>query len=72
MKALVFTDYGVVDVMDVPDVTTVEGEVVVNVVRTGICGSELHGIASPIFGAASLTNDPGNLLIGQGWSGSSR
>ena len=49
MKALVFTDYGVVQVKDVPEVTPDGGEIVVDVVRAGICGSELHGIASPGF-----------------------
>jgi threonine dehydrogenase-like Zn-dependent dehydrogenase len=49
MKALVFTDYGVVEVKDVPDVTPGDGEVVIEVVRAGICGSELHGISNPSF-----------------------
>lgn len=49
MKAMVFTDYGVVEIKEVPDVTPAVGEVVVDVVRSGICGSDLHGISSPGF-----------------------
>jgi 2-desacetyl-2-hydroxyethyl bacteriochlorophyllide A dehydrogenase len=50
MKALVFTDLGVVQVREVPEVVAVsENDVVVDVERTGICGSELHGISSPGF-----------------------
>jgi threonine dehydrogenase-like Zn-dependent dehydrogenase len=49
MKALVFTDLGVVKIQEVPDVVAGEGEVVVDVDRAGICGSELHGISTPGF-----------------------
>jgi threonine dehydrogenase-like Zn-dependent dehydrogenase len=49
MKALVFTDLGVVKIQDVPDVVAGEGEAVITVDRAGICGSELHGISTPGF-----------------------
>jgi threonine dehydrogenase-like Zn-dependent dehydrogenase len=49
MKALVFTDLGVVKIQDVPDVVAGEGEAVIVVDRAGICGSELHGISTPGF-----------------------
>jgi threonine dehydrogenase-like Zn-dependent dehydrogenase len=49
MKALVFTDLGVVKIQEVPDVVAGEGEVVIDVDRAGICGSELHGISTPGF-----------------------
>ena len=49
MQALVFTDLGVVEVLDVPDAVALEGEVLVTVERAGICGSELHGIQTPGF-----------------------
>jgi threonine dehydrogenase-like Zn-dependent dehydrogenase len=47
MKALVFTDLGVVKIQEVPDVVAGEGDVIVIVDRAGICGSELHGISTP-------------------------
>jgi len=49
MKALVFTGPGVVEVRDVDDARAQQGEVIVHVERAGICGSELHGIATPGF-----------------------
>ncbi|MGA7836307.1 MAG: alcohol dehydrogenase catalytic domain-containing protein [Acidimicrobiales bacterium] len=49
MKALVFTDLGVVEVKDVDEAVTSEGEAIVHVARAGICGSELHGIKHPSF-----------------------
>ena len=49
MKALVFTEPGRVEILEVPEPAPSEDEVVVAVERTGICGSELHGIASPGF-----------------------
>lgn len=49
MKAMVFTGLGVVEVKDVPDVVTRDGDVVIEVDRAGICGSELHGIQTPSF-----------------------
>ena len=49
MKALVFTGPGVVEVLEVDDVLAKPNEVIVHVERTGICGSELHGIATPGF-----------------------
>jgi threonine dehydrogenase-like Zn-dependent dehydrogenase len=49
MKALVFTDLGKVEVLDVPEVVAQDGDVVVEVERAGICGSELHGISTPGF-----------------------
>ncbi len=44
MRALVFTDVNVVQVLDVPDVEATSNELVIHVERSGICGSELHGI----------------------------
>ena len=49
MKALVFTGPGVVEVLDVDDSRSLPTEVTVHVARAGICGSELHGIATPGF-----------------------
>ena len=49
MKALVFTGPNVVEVLDVGDIVAGEGEVVIHVERAGICGSEVHGIATPGF-----------------------
>ena len=49
MKALVFTDLSVVEVLDVPDAEPGTNEVVIDVARAGICGSELHGISTPGF-----------------------
>ncbi|HEY5120724.1 MAG TPA: alcohol dehydrogenase catalytic domain-containing protein [Acidimicrobiales bacterium] len=46
---MVFTGLGVVEVKDVPDVVTRDGDVVIEVDRAGICGSELHGIQTPSF-----------------------
>jgi threonine dehydrogenase-like Zn-dependent dehydrogenase len=39
----------VVEVLDMPAAIAGEGEVLVDVDRAGICGSELHGIATPGF-----------------------
>ncbi len=47
MRALVFTGLGVVENRDVPEVVAGDGEVVVEVERAGICGSEIHGIRAP-------------------------
>ncbi len=49
MKALVFTSPGVVEVLDVAQPTADEGDVLVQVDRAGICGSEIHGISTPGF-----------------------
>ena len=49
MKALVFTDLGIVKVLEVPEPVAGDGEVVIDVERAGICGSELHGISTPGF-----------------------
>lgn len=49
MKALVFSEIGVVENKDVADVTSALGETLVIVDRVGICGSELHGISVPGF-----------------------
>ena len=49
MKAMVFTRVGVVEVLDVPDAAAADGDVIVEVDRAGICGSELHGIQTPGF-----------------------
>lgn len=49
MRALVFTDIDVVQVIDVDDVTASSGETVIHVERSGICGSELHGVRHASF-----------------------
>lgn len=49
MQALVFTDLGVVEVLDVAEPVAGPDEVLVEVERAGICGSELHGISTPGF-----------------------
>ncbi|MEV0632168.1 alcohol dehydrogenase catalytic domain-containing protein [Nonomuraea wenchangensis] len=49
MKALVFTAPGVVEPQDVPEPEVGPGEVLVHVVTSGICGSELHGVRTPGF-----------------------
>ncbi|MBM7517383.1 zinc-dependent alcohol dehydrogenase [Nocardioides nitrophenolicus] len=49
MKALVFTGPGVVELQDVPEPVAAAGEVEIRVVASGICGSELHGIAHTEF-----------------------
>ena len=49
MKALVFTDLGVVEVLETADVVAGAGQVVLEVDRAGICGSEIHGIQTPGF-----------------------
>ncbi|MEV8635377.1 alcohol dehydrogenase catalytic domain-containing protein [Streptosporangium sp. NPDC051023] len=49
MKALVFTGPGVVEVHDVPEPEPGPGDVLVHVVTSGICGSELHGVKTPGF-----------------------
>ncbi len=49
MKALVFTGPGVVELQDVAEPVAGEGEVEITVVASGICGSELHGIAHTEF-----------------------
>ena len=43
MKALVLRDFGQMVVDELPDPTAGPGEVLVAVVATGICGSDLHG-----------------------------
>ena len=43
MKALVLRDFGQMVVEELPDPTAGPGEVLVSVVATGICGSDLHG-----------------------------
>ncbi len=49
MRALVFTGPSVVEVLEVDDAHSSPNEVIVHVERAGICGSELHGIATPGF-----------------------
>jgi threonine dehydrogenase-like Zn-dependent dehydrogenase len=43
MKALVLQDFGQMVVEELPDATAGPGEVLVSIVATGICGSDLHG-----------------------------
>ncbi|MEV0384284.1 alcohol dehydrogenase catalytic domain-containing protein [Nonomuraea sp. NPDC050643] len=49
MKALVFTATGVVESHDVPEPEVGRDEVLVHVMTSGICGSELHGVRTPGF-----------------------
>jgi threonine dehydrogenase-like Zn-dependent dehydrogenase len=49
MRALVFTGPGVVEVLDMPEVVAGTDEAILAVDRAGICGSELHGIATAGF-----------------------
>jgi len=49
MRAMVFTRLGVVEVQDVPEAESADGQVIIEVERAGICGSELHGIQNPGF-----------------------
>ncbi|MER5426857.1 2-desacetyl-2-hydroxyethyl bacteriochlorophyllide A dehydrogenase [Streptosporangium canum] len=49
MRALVFTGPGVVEMWDVPEPEPGPGDVLVHVVASGICGSELHGVKTPGF-----------------------
>lgn len=46
MRALVFTAAGVVEMQDVDEPQPREGDVVLDVKGSGICGSELHGFRS--------------------------
>lgn len=43
MRALVLKDFGEMAVCDLPDPVPAAGEVIVDVVATGICGSDIHG-----------------------------
>ena len=45
MKALVYADWGVVEVRDVPDPKVFPGEVLIRVRACGICGSELEAFS---------------------------
>ncbi|MEV4163825.1 zinc-binding dehydrogenase [Nonomuraea dietziae] len=49
MRALVFTGPGVVEIREVAEPEVGDGEVLVHVVTSGICGSELHGVRTPGF-----------------------
>ena len=43
MRALVLTDFGLLEVQERPDPSPGPGEVMIEIVATGICGSDLHG-----------------------------
>lgn len=43
MKALTLAEFGRMEVVDLPDPTPQAGEVRIDLVATGICGSDLHG-----------------------------
>ncbi|MDP9864469.1 MULTISPECIES: zinc-binding dehydrogenase [Streptosporangium] len=49
MRALVFTGPGTVEMREVPEPEPGPGDVLVDVVASGICGSELHGVKTPGF-----------------------
>ncbi|MER6950198.1 alcohol dehydrogenase catalytic domain-containing protein [Nonomuraea sp. NPDC000554] len=49
MRALVFTAPGVMELREEPEPEVGAGEVLVHVVASGICGSELHGVKTPGF-----------------------
>lgn len=49
MRALVYTRPGVVELLDIDEPQPTDGEILVEVVTVGICGSELHGIKNSDF-----------------------
>ena len=49
MRAMVYTKPGTVELSEVDEPVAAPGEVVVEVLACGICGSELHGISKPGF-----------------------
>lgn len=49
MRAMVFTQPGTMEILDVEPPVANKGEVVITVAACGICGSELHGIDDPGF-----------------------
>ena len=49
IRAMVYTKPNTLELLDVDEPVTKEGEVIVEVEACGICGSELHGIAKPGF-----------------------
>jgi threonine dehydrogenase-like Zn-dependent dehydrogenase len=49
MRAMVYTKPSTLELLDVDEPVTLEGEVIVEVEACGICGSELHGISKPGF-----------------------
>lgn len=55
MKALVLKEFGRVAVEMLPDATAGRGEVLIEIVATGICGSDIHG----------FTGDNGRRIPGQ-------
>ena len=55
MRALQLEDFGRMVVVDLPDPTPGPGEVVLEIVATGICGSDIHG----------FTGDTGRRVLGQ-------
>lgn len=64
MKAAVFKKIGSpLVVEDIPDPTPGANEVVVEVCRCGICGSDLHITEDPIFGA------PAGMVLGHEYAG---
>jgi threonine dehydrogenase-like Zn-dependent dehydrogenase len=46
MRALVYTEKRTLDVLDVPDQDVGAGDVAIRVAAAGICGSDVHGVAS--------------------------
>ncbi len=57
MRALVLVEFGHLEVRELPDPEPGEGEVVVRIARTGICGSDLHG-----FTGANGRRVPGQVM----------
>lgn len=55
MKAVRMADYGSMEIADLPDPEPGHGEVLIEIVATGICGSDLHG----------FTGDNGRRFPGQ-------
>jgi threonine dehydrogenase-like Zn-dependent dehydrogenase len=55
MKALVLTSFGRLDVEDRPTPTPADDETVIEIIATGICGSDIHG----------FTGDNGRRQLGQ-------
>lgn len=55
MKALILTEFGHAEVTELPDPVVASGEVLIEIVATGICGSDIHG----------FTGDNGRRVPGQ-------
>lgn len=64
MKALVLEEFGTITVADVADPVASPGQVVIDVVATGICGSDIHGFTGE-NGRRSLGQIMGHESVGR-------